>query len=297
MGYRTIVISKASKISLKNNNFLYSPINDKSMSLPINDISVIILETHQVNITSALLSKLASKNVLVFSCDSSHIPNGIFLPFHQHSRFSLLVHSQVLWSEPFKKRIWQQIVSQKIQNQAKVLQSIKKQQEYKQLMSLSKNILSGDTDNKESYGARLYFSYLFSNFTRKNISDWRNMALNYGYSIIRAVIARDLSASGFVVALGVHHKNQLNAFNLADDIIEPFRAMIDKKVYEIIQKQKSKQNTLTIDDRMKLLSILQDTVSINKEKATLLNAVKISVQSLASCTKSQDYEKLLMPTL
>ena len=122
MSWRTIIISKPSKISLKNHNFLYSPIEGEDIVVPIIDISIIIIETHQVTITSALLSRMAEENILIFSCDKKHIPNGIFTPFHQHSRFSLMVHLQIKWSEPFKKRVWQQIIQQKISNQANVEQ-------------------------------------------------------------------------------------------------------------------------------------------------------------------------------
>ena len=122
MGWRSIIISKPSKISLKNHNFLYSPVSGDEVVVPIIDISVIILETHQVTITSALLSRLADENIVLFSCDQKHTPNGIFTPFHQHSRFSLMVHLQTQWSEPFKKRLWQQIIQKKITNQSKVFQ-------------------------------------------------------------------------------------------------------------------------------------------------------------------------------
>lgn len=297
MGWRTIIISKPSKISLKNHNFLYSPIDSDNIVVPIIDISVIILEIHQVTITSALLSRLAEENILLFSCDKKHTPNGIFTPFHQHSRFSLMVHLQTKWSEPFKKRVWQKIISQKIKNQAKVLKYKNKLIEYKELINISKRIKSGDSDNLESYSAKLYFSYLFNNFMRRDVSDWRNSALNYGYSIIRGVITRDLSASGFIPALGIHHKNQLNSFNLADDLIEPFRAFIDSEVYKM-QKENNipKIFELKFEHKIRLVELLQKTVSINDENTTLLNSSNIVINSLGNCTKDNNYDKLLLPS-
>jgi len=296
MGWRTIIISHPSKISLKNHNFLYAPIESESITVPIEDISVVILETPQVTVTSALLSKLADLNILVFSCDKKHIPNGVFMPFHQHSRFSLMVHMQTQWSEPFKKRLWMQIISKKIKNQAYVLNYFNKKIESKELINLSNNVKSGDSTNIESYSAKLYFSYLFKNFMRRDISDWRNGALNYGYSIIRGVISRDLSASGLIPALGLHHRNQLNAFNLSDDMIEPYRAFVDKVVYQIrIDEEIPKMYELTFEHKVKLLELLQAKVYINGEFTTLLNSINIMINSLVVCTKENDYTKILLP--
>ena len=296
MGWRTIIISKPSKISLKNHNFLYSPNEGDEVVVSLIDISVIIFETHQVTVTSALLSRMAEENILVFSCDKKHTPNGIFTPFHQHSRFSLMVHLQTKWSEPFKKRVWQQIIQQKILNQATVLKQLGKQKEYKELLNISNRVKSGDSQNVESHGAKVYFAYLFQNFSRRDVSDWRNSALNYGYSIIRGVVARDLSASGLIPALGLHHKNQLNSFNLADDLIEPFRAFVDIEV-DTIQKDENipKLFELKFNHKIRLVEILQKTVFIDEEKCTLLNSVSIIVNSLIRATKENDSKNLKLP--
>jgi len=296
MGWRTIIISKPSKISLKNHNFLYSPHDNKDIMVPIIDISVIILETSQVSITSALLSRMAEENILIFSCDKKHTPNGIFMPFHQHSRFSLMVHLQIKWSEPFKKRLWQQIIQQKISNQAMVLKKLEKLKEYKELLNMSNRVKSGDCENLEAQAAKLYFSYLFSDFMRRDISDWRNSALNYGYSIVRGLIARDLSASGLIPAIGLHHKNQLNAFNLADDLIEPYRAIVDIEVY-ILSKEEDipKIHELTFEHKVRLVELLQKTILINDEKSTLLNSSNILVNSLVSSTKENDFKYIKLP--
>jgi CRISPR-associated protein Cas1 len=296
MGWRTIVISKPSKISLNKHNFLYSPNEDKSITVPIVDISVIILETHQVTITSALLSKLASLNILVFTCDKKHTPNGVFLPFHQHSRFSLMIHKQINWTQAFKKRLWSKIIVQKIKNQAITLKYISKREESKELINLSNQVKSGDSTNIESYSAKLYFSYLFDNFMRRDVSDWKNSALNYGYSIIRGVISRDISSSGFVPSLGLHHKNQLNAFNLSDDMIEPYRAFVDYCVYKIyIDEKLGKYEELTFEHKIKLIELLNYKININNEHTTLLNSINIFINSLVNCTKENNYDLILLP--
>lgn len=296
MGWRTIIISKPSKISLKNHNFLYSPIDGENIVVPIIDISVIIIETHQVTITSALLSRMAEENILIFSCDKKHTPNGIFTPFHQHSRFSLMVHLQIKWSEPFKKRLWQQIIQQKILNHAIVLKQLGKVKEYNELLNIQNRVKSGDSENLEAQAAKLYFSYLFNDFMRRDISDWRNSALNYGYSIIRGVIARELSASGLIPAIGIHHKNQLNAYNLADDLIEPYRAFVDFEV-NAIQKDNNipKIHELDFNHKIKLVELLQKTIYINNDKSTLLNSVNILVNSLTNATKENETKNIRLP--
>jgi len=296
VGWRTIVISKPSKISLHKHNFLYTPNDDEPISVPIDDISVIILETHQVTITSALLSKLASLNILLFTCDNKHIPNGVFIPFHQHSRFSLMVHMQIKWSQAFKKRVWMHIIKQKIKNQSYVLQQNSKAVEAKELVNLSNQVKSGDSTNIESYSAKLYFSYLYKNFNRRDISDWRNGAMNYGYSIIRGVISRDISSSGFIPSLGLHHKNQLNAFNLSDDIIEPYRAFVDMRVDKIFKEENLKKlDELSFNHKVKLIELLQIKVNINNENTTLLNSINIYVNSLVNCTKENNFDLILLP--
>lgn len=296
MGWRTIIISKPSKISLKNHNFLYSPLESEDVVVPIIDISVIILETHQVTITSALLSRMAEENILIFSCDKKHTPNGIFTPFHQHSRFSLMVHLQIKWSEPFKKQLWKEIIQKKILNHAIVLKKLGKIKESKELLNMHNRVKSGDSENLEAQAAKLYFSYLFKDFMRRDVSDWRNSALNYGYSIIRGVIARDLSASGLIPALGIHHKNQLNAYNLADDLIEPFRAFVDLEV-DTIQKENDipKIHELHFNHKIELVELLQRTVYINDEKSTLLNSVNILVNSLTNATKENETKNIRLP--
>ncbi|MFV0480383.1 MAG: type II CRISPR-associated endonuclease Cas1 [Campylobacteraceae bacterium] len=300
MGYKTVVFSNPCKLSLKLDNLKFEAKNQDEILVPLSDISVIILETNQITITSALLSEFANKDISVFTCDGSHIPNGLFLPFHQHSRYSLMSELQIKWSEPFKKQCWQNIISQKVKNQANVLKYFKYSGE-KTLQNLSNQVKSGDSTNIEGYAAREYFSHLFGAFNRKNDDDWRNKALNYGYAIVRGVVARDLVSCGFLPFFGLHHKNQLNAFNLADDIIEPFRPFVDILVNERYEEQVDKivdrKNTLTKEDRNYLCEILNIEVCINNHTTSLQNASLITCNSLANATKNQKSSEIILPKL
>lgn len=300
MAYKAVVIATPSKISLHRKNFLYSPFEGESVSVPIEDISVVVLETHQVSITNALLSKIAELNIVLFSCDEKHIPCGVFLPFHQHSRYALIAHLQTTWTQPFKKRIWQKIIIQKIQNQAHCLRYLN-HKNYKTIFNMSLRVKSGDSTNVESSSAKMYFEYLFAPFNRRDEEDWRNKALNYGYSLIRGSIARSLVVYGLIPSFGLHHKNQLNAFNLADDIIEPFRAFVDVVVYEMYEDSfddiyQRKQRFIK-EDKNRLYELFSVEAKIDNHATTLLNCCDIVASSLANAIKTKNSEDILLPSL
>ncbi len=297
MGWRTVVITKPSKISIENDQLKYAPIDGKVIKVPIDDISVIILEVHQVAITSALMSRLTESNIVLFTCDKTHTPNGVFIPFHQHSRYTQVAHKQIEWSEPFKKRVWQQIVSAKILNQSQTLAYMEKDK-VKQLQKYAKNVKSGDSTMIESSSARIYFTALFGKFNRRDESDWRNSALNYGYALIRGAISRSLAAHGFLPAFGLFHHNELNAFNLSDDMIEPYRAFVDVVVSEHYEAFIELPNTRFISEhKVELYQLFTMKTMIDSISTTLLNSIEVCVASLMNATLEKDVKLLKLPYL
>lgn len=295
MGWRTVVITKPSKISIENDQFKYAPKEGETVRVPIDDISVIILEVHQVTITSALMSRLTESNIVLFTCDNTHAPNGVFIPFHQHSRYAQVSHKQVVWTEPFKKRAWKKIVSQKILNQSKTLEYMGKSK-VKELEIYAKKVKSGDSTNVEGSSARIYFTALFGKFNRKNESDWRNAALNYGYSLIRGTISRSLAAHGFLPAFGLFHHSTLNAFNLSDDIIEPYRAFVDVVVSEHYETFIELPDTRFMPEhKVELYQLFTMKIRIDDESTTLLNSVEVCVTSLMNATLQKDVGLLKLP--
>ncbi|MBU1667030.1 type II CRISPR-associated endonuclease Cas1 [bacterium] len=297
MGWRTVVITKPSKISIENDQLKYAPKDGEVIKVPIDDISVIILEIHQVTITSALLSRITESNIVLFTCDKTHAPNGVFIPFHQHSRYAQVSHKQVAWSEPFKKRIWQQIVSAKVLNQSQTLAYMKKEK-VKQLKKYSQNVKSGDSTKIESTAARIYFSALFGKFNRRNEDDWRNSALNYGYALIRGAISRSLASHGFLPAFGLFHHSTLNAFNLSNDLIEPYRAFIDVVVAEHFEEFIELPETRFLPEhKIELYQLFTMKTMINNESTTLLNSVEVCVTSLMNATIEKDFTLLKLPYL
>lgn len=297
MGWRTVVITKPSKISIENDQLKYAPKDSEAIKVPIDDISVIILEVHQVTITSALMSRLTESNIVLFTCDKTHNPNGVFIPFHQHSRYTQVAHKQIEWSEPFKKRVWQQIISTKVTNQSQTLAYMEKDK-VTQLQNYAKNVKSGDTTMVESSAARIYFTSLFGKFNRRDESDWRNSALNYGYALIRGAISRSLAAHGFLPAFGLFHHSTLNAFNLSDDIIEPYRAFVDVVVSEHYEAFIELPDTRFLPEhKVELYQLFTMKTMIDDTSTTLLNSIEVCVTSLMNATLEKDVSLLKLPYL
>ncbi len=297
MGWRTVVITKPSKISIENDQLKYAPKDAEAIKVPIDDISVIILEVHQVTITSALMSRLTESNIVLFTCDKTHTPNGVFIPFHQHSRYTQVAHKQIAWTEPFKKRVWQKIVSQKVWNQSRTLEYMGKEK-VKQLEAYAKNVKSADSSKVESSAARIYFIALFGKFNRRDESDWRNSALNYSYALIRGAISRSLAAHGFLPAFGLFHHSTLNAFNLSDDIIEPYRAFVDVVVSEHYENFIELPDTRFLPEhKVELYQLFTMKTMIDDVSTTLLNSIEVCVTSLMNATIAKDVGLLKLPSL
>lgn len=263
-------------------------------SVPIEDICAIILESHQIVLTSALLSFFQNHDVVVITCDHKHIPNGVLTPFLQHSRFSEIAHLQNEWSLPFKKKCWKILVQQKIINQSKCLEITGNP--FSKVRGFAEDVKAGDSRNIESLAARYYWKYLFSgNFKRKE-DTIISSALNYGYSIVRAIICRAIVGYGLLPCFGLHHKNALNSFNLADDIIEPFRPIVDLYVWNLIKKFPH-QTELTKEMRNDLLNLCILPCIIEKEIHQLHNASEFCVSSLVKSIRFNEPNLIKLPRL
>ena len=292
MGWRILQITKHCKLSVKNRQLVCENNEDK-LTLPIEDISVIVLENRQIIFSNALLSELADNDIVLFSCDFSHIPSGCFAPFHNHSRYAEVAWLQVETSEPLKKRIWQEIVKTKICNQASCLKFFNKQHHQK-LLEIAKLVQSGDSKNSEAFAASIYWKDLFIDFNRHDEFDIRNSALNYGYAIIRGCMARSVVGAGLLPCFGVHHANKLNAFNLVDDLMEPFRPFVDFQVNKLNISNPKELNSQT---KNKLVEILTQNCSVNDEEVTLLRACDLVALSVAKTIKNKNIKHLQLPLL
>lgn len=293
MSWRIVQITKPCKLSLKNSQLSYEPFEGDNLSIPLEDISVLILENKQILLNNALISELAESNIVMFSCDGSHIPSGVYFPFHNHSRYSEIAWQQIETSEPLKKRLWQEIVKAKILNQAAVLETFGKDNS-KKLKEIAKLVQSGDAKNSEAFAANLYWKSLWDNFNRSNEADIRNSALNYGYAILRGCVARNVVGAGLLPCFGIHHANKLNQFNLVDDIIEPFRPYIDYQVYKLDLKEVEELN---VSIKSQLVSVLTQNCLMDGEEINILKAIEMSATSVAKSYHNKEVKFLKLPIL
>jgi CRISPR-associated protein Cas1 len=266
---------------------------DREKTIPIEDIGFIVIENQETYISIPALSKLSSNNVSVIFCDNKHMPQSMLLNLDAHHIQQELFRHQINASEPLKKQLWQQVIKHKIKNQSLLL--IKNGKNNTPLEYYQSKVLSGDSDNREAVSAAYYWKNIFDfDFKRERIGVYPNLFLNYGYIVLRAAVARALSGSGLLNTLGIHHHNKYNAFCLADDIMEPYRPLIDSKVLEIINKYD--EHDLITPIKLELLSVLTQTVYFEDTKSPLMVALSTTTSSLQQCFTGKT-RKIIYPNL
>jgi CRISP-associated protein Cas1 len=296
---RTLYFGSAARLSRKDAQLTITYPEESGLdpkSVPIEDIGIVILDNPQLQIGQALLSSLLENNVAVICTDSRHMPAGMFLNYQGHSELAEIYAAQIESSVPLKKNLWQQTVQQKIQNQAKVLKFYG--QPHEDILALSQLVKSGDIENKEGHAAAIYWRRLFDpelGFKRGRYEDGPNNLLNYGYAILRAVVARSLCGSGLLPALGIHHRNKYNPYCLADDIMEPYRPYVDMVVCSIVDSDMD-YSELTPALKRELLQIPVVDVIIDGEKSPLMIATQRTTASLARCFKGES-RQIVYPQL
>jgi CRISPR-associated protein Cas1 len=263
---------------------------------PIEDVGLIILDHQQITITQGLMAKLLENNVAIITCNHTHHPTGLMLNLDGNSLQSQKFKAQIEASVPLKKQLWQQTISAKIANQAALLKL--NRIDNKILERYSREVKSGDSENHEAKAAVYYWRNIFPeflNFTRLREGDPPNNLLNYGYAILRALVARSIVGSGLLPTLGIFHRNQYNAYCLADDIMEPYRPFVDKVVLGIVNMN-GRFLDMTPNMKKELLAVPAMDVIMEGEKSPLMNAVQRTTASLARCFEGKA-KKLLYPEL
>ncbi|MDR0332676.1 MAG: type II CRISPR-associated endonuclease Cas1 [Dysgonamonadaceae bacterium] len=266
-------------------------------TIPIEDIGVMVIDNKQITFTSGLMEALLDNNCAIITCDSRSMPQGLMLPLEGNTTQSERFTAQIEASQPLKKQLWQQTIIAKIENQAVVLKTCRNA-EVRNMLKWTKDVKSGDSDNLEGRAAAYYWKNMFpeiEDFTRGREGVPPNNLLNYGYAILRAVVARALVASGLLPTLGIHHHNRYNAYCLADDIMEPYRPFVDKLVVEIVNSGENIES-LSKEIKAKLLQIPVLDVMINGQRSPLMIAAGQTTASLAKCYLGES-RKIVYPNI
>lgn len=264
---------------------------------PIEDIGVVVLDNKRITITTGAIEALLENNCAVITCDNRGMPVGLMLPLCGNTTQSERFRHQIDASQPLKKQLWQQTIQCKINNQAVVLRA-SRDVRVDCMKVWAKEVRSGDTDNHEGRAAAYYWKHLFGNhiegFTRDREGVVPNNLLNYGYAILRAIIARALVSSGLLPTLGIHHHNRYNAYCLADDIMEPYRPYVDEHIFQLIERKGLPSEELTREWKADLLSIPTLEVTIGGKRSPLMIAATQTTASLYKCF-SGEMRKLVYP--
>jgi CRISPR-associated protein Cas1 len=271
--------------------------SEATKTIPIEDIGIVVLDNKRITITQGVLEALLENNCAVITCNESHLPIGMHLPLVGNTTQTERMRYQIEASLPLKKQLWQQTIIAKIQNQAAVLKQMRGT-EVRNMQKWATEVKSGDSDNLEARAAVYYWQNAFpmiENFTREREGESPNNLLNYGYAILRAIVARALVSSGLLTTLGIHHRNKYNAFCLADDIMEPYRPYVDRLVMQLYDKYPNTQE-LTKELKTELLSIPILDVNINGKRSPLMVAVTTTTSSLQKCYAGE-LRKIIYPSI
>ena len=294
MVWRSVVISQPAK--LKREHFSLVIEQAQSVRVPFEDIAVVVLNNREITITHPVLSACGEYGIGLYSTGDNHQPNGVFLPFLSHSRVTRMMRLQLDIDKPQAKRAWAEIVKVKISNQAKCMQ-LAKQGDVARLESYASRVRSGDIENMEAQASSYYFPQLFGKGFHRAKDCWVNSALDYGYAIIRGAITRALVAHGFQPNIGLFHHSEQNAFNLADDLIEPYRALVDLHVFKAINPHADPTAELTPADKVALVSLLNADIAMPRGNMSVLASIEQATESLVRLFEGANESALEMPTL
>ncbi len=290
MAWRTVVVSNPARLRVERDQLLVEQGGDPA-PLPLEDVAALILESPQITLSAALLARLARHDVTLIACDERHLPALATMPLAGHSRLAGVQRLQLGLSLPFRKRCWQAVVRAKIANQAACLETLGRPAA--DLRRLSGEVASGDSRNVEAQAAREYFRRVFGpGFSRGPGDDALNSALDYGYAVLRAAVARALAGHGFILAQGIHHHSELNPANLADDFLEPFRPVVD-----LFAAGLPAAAELGRPERQALASLLYAQVSIAGKRQPVLYAAELMAASFHTACERSDPSRLQLPEL
>jgi len=284
MGWRTVAVNKNCKLSYKNDYLIIR--SEKLEMIHLSEINMIIVENGMVSITSYLINELSKNKIKLIICDEKHNPSCEMMPYYESFNTSKKIINQCNWKKIKKDLAWQTLVKFKIHNQAMLLKELKIP-EYKKLLDYEKQVQLGDKTNREGHAAKVYFNLLFGKGFLRADDNNINSALDYGYSILLSVFNRDIVSKGYITQIGINHKNEFNQFNLASDLMEIFRPIVDRIVY------KNKELEFNKEYKYKLINIYNECIVLEQKEQYLTNAVSIFSKSVFSFLESKEESKIL----
>lgn len=303
MGWKVIHLTKPCKIKVKDENLLLTFLEsekEENIKVTINDIDFILFDNIQFSITGKAIELLSKNGIATLFIDEEFHPSSILIPYHTHTLLTEMANIQISITQEFKAQAWQNIIKSKISNQSSTLRYWNKK-EFIELEVLSQNVQLFDSNNDEAQSARIYWKSLFTNKTfrrEQGSEDIINSMLNYAYAILRATMARSLSTSGFLPVFGIWHQNRYNAFNLVDDLIEPFRAFCDLYVKLLLNSKYSQSLYLTIPIKRDLVKLLTfEYVNINKGSSNLSKAIEVFVKQYKRAVIADDTSLIVYPSI
>lgn len=280
MSWRTVVVSRSAKLDYQMGYMVVR--QEETIRIFLNEINTVIIETSAVSITGTLMCELVKNKIKVIFCDEKRNPSSELMPYYGSHDTSAKIRNQITWSSDIKAVVWTEIVTEKIKKQMELLNKINKNQEAALLQSYIDDIQYGDSSNREGHAAKVYFNAMFGkDFTRTSDCNV-NAALNYGYSIILSSFTREIVANGYITQIGLFHDNMFNQFNLASDLMEPFRPIVDELVFnmELHDFEKS--------EKMEIVNLLNKQVYINNRTEYINNAIKIYCKSVFDALGDKD---------
>lgn len=279
MSWRTIVVQNLSKLSFKNGYLVVR--QDKTETIHLSEIGVLMLESTAITITVHLLAELTRNKINVIFCDEKRNPSSQLVPFYSSHNTPETIGLQMDWTEEKKGILWQNIVIEKIIKQSEVLSRIGFTGASKKMLTYSSEVQPNDSTNREAIAAKLYFSTLFGNSFVRSDTNSTNAALNYGYTLLLSSFNREITVKGYLSQIGVHHKNRFNHYNLSSDLMETYRPLIDEYVYKNIEKP------FDSEYKKELVKLLDSRVEIRNTKQYLYNALTIYVSSIMNSMKDE----------
>lgn len=279
MSWRTVIITNSAKLDYQMGYMVVR--RDTVTKIHISEIHIVLIESTAVSLTAALLAELAEHKVKVIFCDSKRNPCSEVVPYYGAHDTSRKVRNQIAWNEDSKLAVWTEIVSEKIRNQMRVLEDYHKS-EAELLVQYLKGLEFGDKTNREGHAAKVYFNALFGKDFSRSTDCVTNAALNYGYSIILSSFTREIVLNGYITQIGLFHDNMFNPFNLASDLMEPFRTLVDRCVLKL------KPEVFEPSEKIELVSIVNQNVIINGRSELVSNAIKIYTRSIFDAIEERD---------